>query len=97
MNVALVRPTIGRLVLRDDRIEDICCDEPVDLAAINARISWGIATLPSLLLRYASIWRFQEWLRLAGGATAIVVVLITLPFSGSPAPCEPRRYPDPRS
>lgn len=47
---------------------------------IATKASWLLATLPSLLLLYAGIWRFQEWLRLAGGATAIVVVLITLPM-----------------
>ena len=47
---------------------------------IHPKLGWVLATLPSLLLLYTGIWRFQEWLRLAGGATAIVVVLITLPM-----------------
>ena len=47
---------------------------------VHPKIGWVLATLPSLLLLYAGIWRFMEWLRLAGGATAIVVVLITLPM-----------------
>jgi len=47
---------------------------------LDPKVSWLLATLPSLLLLYTGLWRFQEWLRLAGGATAIVVVLITLPM-----------------
>jgi amino acid permease len=47
---------------------------------ISPRIAWILATLPSLLLLYAGIWRFLQWLRLAGGATAIIVVLITVPM-----------------
>jgi amino acid permease len=47
---------------------------------IHPKVSWVLATLPSLLLLYAGIWRFMDLLRLAGGATAIVVVLITLPM-----------------
>jgi amino acid permease len=47
---------------------------------IRPKASWLLATLPSLLLLYAGILRFMELLRLAGGATAIVVVLITLPM-----------------
>lgn len=47
---------------------------------LHPKVSWLLATLPSLLLLYTGFWRFQEWLRLAGGATAIVVVLITLPM-----------------
>lgn len=47
---------------------------------IHPKLGWVLATLPSLLLLYAGIWRFMDWLRLAGGATAIVLVLITLPM-----------------
>ena len=60
---------------------------------IHPRLGWVLATLPSLLLLYAGIWRFMEWLRLAGGATAIIIVLITIPmyvnarrFGDVPAP-----------
>ena len=47
---------------------------------IHPKLAWVLATLPSLLLLYAGIWRFMEWLRVAGGATAIVIVLITIPM-----------------
>jgi amino acid permease len=60
---------------------------------MHPRLGWVLATLPSLLLLYAGIWRFMEWLRLAGGATAIIIVLITIPmyvnarrFGDVPAP-----------
>lgn len=42
--------------------------------------AWLLATLPSLLLLYAGVGRFMDWLRLAGGATALVIVLITVPM-----------------
>jgi amino acid permease len=47
---------------------------------IRATLAWLTATLPSLLVLWAGAWQFLEWLRLAGGATAIVVALITLPM-----------------
>jgi amino acid permease len=47
---------------------------------IHPKVSWILATLPSLVLVYVGIWRFMEWLRLAGGATAIILVLITIPM-----------------
>jgi amino acid permease len=47
---------------------------------MHPKLGWVLATLPSLLLLYAGIWRFMEWLRLAGGATAIIIVLITIPM-----------------
>jgi amino acid permease len=60
---------------------------------MHRNLSWLLATLPSLLLLYAGAWRFLEWLRLAGGATAIVIALITIPmyvnarrFGDVPAP-----------
>jgi amino acid permease len=45
---------------------------------VTARLAWLLATLPSLLLLWIGAWRFLEWLRLAAGATAIVVALITI-------------------
>jgi amino acid permease len=60
---------------------------------MSRNLGWLLATLPSLLLLYAGAWRFLEWLRLAGGATAIVIALITIPmyvnarrFGDVPAP-----------
>ncbi len=47
---------------------------------ISARLAWLLATLPSLLILWVGAWQFLEWLRLAAGATAIVVALITLPM-----------------
>ena len=47
---------------------------------MHPKLGWVLATVPSLLLLYAGIWRFMEWLRLAGGATAIIIVLITIPM-----------------
>jgi len=47
---------------------------------IPARAAWLLATLPSLLALWTGVWQFLEWLRLAAGATAIVVALITLPM-----------------
>ena len=48
--------------------------------AIPVRLAWLLATLPSLLVLWLGAWQFLEWLRLAGGATAIVVALITIPM-----------------
>ncbi len=47
---------------------------------LGRRTSWVVATLPSLLVLLAGGWRFLEWLRLAGGATALVVVVVTVPM-----------------
>ena len=47
---------------------------------ISANIAWLLATLPSLLVLWLGMWQFLEWLRLAAGATAIVVALITIPM-----------------
>jgi amino acid permease len=47
---------------------------------MHRNVAWLLATLPSLLLLYAGIGRFLDFLRLAGGATALVVVLITIPL-----------------
>lgn len=48
--------------------------------AASARVAWVFATLPSLLVLWLGVWQFLEWLRLAAGATAIVVALITIPM-----------------
>jgi amino acid permease len=47
---------------------------------ISGRLAWLLATLPSLLILWIGAWQFLEWLRLAAGATAIVVALITIPM-----------------
>jgi amino acid permease len=47
---------------------------------ISGRLAWLLATLPSLLILWVGAWQFLEWLRLASGATALVVALITLPM-----------------
>ncbi|MFM8320778.1 MAG: aromatic amino acid transport family protein [Chloroflexota bacterium] len=47
---------------------------------ISHRAAWLLATLPSLLLLWVGAWQFLEYLRLAAGATALVVALITLPM-----------------
>jgi amino acid permease len=47
---------------------------------ISSKVSWLLATLPSLLIPWVGAWQFLEWLRLAAGATAIVVALMTLPM-----------------
>ncbi len=48
--------------------------------AISPRLAWLLATLPSLVVLWFGALEFLEWLRLAAGATAIVVALITLPM-----------------
>ncbi|MDO8848814.1 MAG: aromatic amino acid transport family protein [Coriobacteriia bacterium] len=47
---------------------------------ISPRLAWLLATLPSLLVLWLGALEFLEWLRLAAGATALVVALITLPM-----------------
>jgi len=47
---------------------------------ISSRLAWLLATLPSLLLLWIGAWQFLEYLRLAAGATALVVAIITLPM-----------------
>lgn len=47
---------------------------------IPNRWAWLLATLPSLLILWIGVWQFLDWLRLAAGATAIVVALITIPM-----------------
>ncbi|MBN2848981.1 MAG: hypothetical protein JXP72_11125 [Coriobacteriia bacterium] len=46
----------------------------------SPRMAWLAATLPSLLVLWLGVWQFLEWLRLAAGATALVLALITLPM-----------------
>lgn len=47
---------------------------------LGRRWCWVLATLPSLVVLLAGGWRFLEWLRLAGGMTALVVVIVTVPM-----------------
>lgn len=47
---------------------------------LHRRWAWLIATVPSLLVLLFGGLRFVESLRLAGGATALVVLLITVPM-----------------
>jgi amino acid permease len=47
---------------------------------VSGKLAWLFATLPSLLILWVGAWQFLEWLRLAAGATAIVVALITIPM-----------------
>jgi len=47
---------------------------------LSEKIAWLLATLPPLLVLWGGVWQFLDWLRLAAGATAIVVALITLPM-----------------
>ena len=47
---------------------------------ISVNSAWLLATLPSLLILWIGAWKFLDWLRLAAGATAIVVALITIPM-----------------
>jgi amino acid permease len=47
---------------------------------LSNRLAWLLATLPSLLILWIGVWQFLDFLRLAAGATAIVVALITIPM-----------------
>ena len=47
---------------------------------ISARVAWVCATVPPLVLVWAGWWHYLQWLRVAAGATAVVVALITLPM-----------------
>ncbi len=49
-------------------------------AGVSTKMAWLFATLPSLMILWLGIWQFLDWLRLAAGATAIVVALITIPM-----------------
>jgi len=46
----------------------------------QVRLAWLFATLPSLLVLWLGAMHFLDWLRLAAGATALVLALITLPM-----------------
>jgi len=48
--------------------------------SIATGLAWLLATLPSLLILWIGAWQFLEWLRLAAGATALVVAVITIPM-----------------
>jgi amino acid permease len=61
---------------------------------LPAKLAWLFATLPSLLILWAGVWQFLEWLRLAAGATAIVVALITIPMYRQARLTGPIRDPD---
>ena len=54
-------------------------DVLAERTGIGTRPSWVLATVPSLVLTLVG-WRFLELLKLAGGATALVVVLVTVPM-----------------
>lgn len=47
---------------------------------MHVNLAWLLSTLPSLLVLWFGVWQFLSWLRLAAGATALVVALITLPM-----------------
>jgi len=61
---------------------------------IPNKAAWLGATLPSLLLLWIGAWQFLEWLRLAAGATAIVVALLTIPMYRQAQRSGPVRNPD---
>lgn len=48
--------------------------------AMSQRLAWLLATMPSLLVLWLGGWRFLEWLRLAAGATGLVLALVTVPM-----------------
>jgi len=48
--------------------------------SMHGKLAWLLATLPSLLILWIGAWQFLEFLRLAAGATALVVALITIPM-----------------
>ena len=62
--------------------------------AIPVLLAWLLATLPSLLVLWLGVWQFLDWLRLAGGATAIVVALITIPMYRATQRTGPVAVPD---
>jgi len=47
---------------------------------VAPRAAWLIATLPSLLVLWLGAWHFLAWLRLAAGATGLVLALVTVPM-----------------
>lgn len=46
---------------------------------LSRRICWVIATLPSLLMTFAGLGGFMEFMRLAGGLIAILIALLVVP------------------
>lgn len=46
---------------------------------LNRRLCWLIATLPSLLMTFAGLAGFMEFMRLAGGLIAILVAVMGVP------------------
>lgn len=46
---------------------------------LNTRISWLIATLPSLILALVNLGNFMEIMRLAGGLISIVIAVMIVP------------------
>ena len=47
---------------------------------VAPRSAWLLATLPPLLVLWLGAWHFLAWLRLAAGATGLVLALVTLPM-----------------
>jgi amino acid permease len=62
--------------------------------SMPVRPAWLLATLPSLLVLWLGVWQFLDWLRLAGGVTAIVVALITIPMYRAAQRTGPVAVPD---
>ena len=50
-----------------------------ETAHLNSRLSWLIATLPSLLLALFSLGGFMEFMRLAGGLISIIIAVMVVP------------------
>ena len=50
-----------------------------ETAGFSSRISWVIATLPSLVLALFSIGNFMEFMRLAGGLISIIIAVMIVP------------------
>jgi amino acid permease len=48
--------------------------------AAGSRLSWAIATAPTILLVLLELFTFVEYLQLAGGIVALVVVYVTVPM-----------------
>jgi amino acid permease len=55
-------------------------DVIAERVAVDFRVAWLAATLPSLLLLYVGAMGFLAWVRLAAGLTAIVIALVTIPM-----------------
>ena len=46
---------------------------------LSSKLSWLIATLPSLILALVNLGDFMEFMRLAGGLISIVIAVIIVP------------------